>query len=145
MRAQSVLRIRPHGVISRNGARDNGAELRRLAPRGPRRGEMVQLDPLIHERTRLAILTTLFTAPAGCCVFSDLRDSLALTDGNLMAHLRALETGGLVERTKEGAGRASSTTLQLSAHGRKAFRAYLNQLEALVRGTLGRKPGEARP
>ena len=102
-----------------------------------RRADLVRLDPVIHEHTRLGILTVLYTAPGGHS-FSDLRDTLGLTDGNLMAHLRTLETAGLIERIKEGAGRASSTTVQLSAHGRKAFQSYLDQLESLVRAARGR-------
>jgi DNA-binding MarR family transcriptional regulator len=92
----------------------------------------VYLDPVIHERTRLAILTALYTAPEGRS-FSDLRDTLALTDGNLMAHVRTLEEAGLLERNKEGAGRASTTTLRLSERGQDAFAQYLDQLEQLVR------------
>lgn len=91
----------------------------------------VYLDPVIHERTRLAILTALYTALEGRS-FPDLRDALALTDGNLMAHIRTLEDAGLLERSKAGAGRASSTTVRLSVHGKTAFEQYLDQLEQLV-------------
>jgi DNA-binding MarR family transcriptional regulator len=100
-------------------------------------GESVYLDPVIHERTRLSILTALFTAGDRCSSFSDLRDTLSLTDGNLMAHLRTLEMAGLLERVKEGSGRNSSTTVCLSASGKKAFRNYLDQLETLVRAARG--------
>lgn len=93
--------------------------------------DSVYLDPVIHERTRLAILTALYTAGEGRS-FPDLRDTLALTDGNLMAHLRTLEEAGLLERSKEGAGRASTTTVSLSAQGLTAFALYLDQLEQLV-------------
>lgn len=116
-------------VAGRRGVR---AEARRGA-------DLVHLDPVIHEHTRLGILTVLYTAPGGQ-LFSDLRDTLALTDGNLMAHLRTLETAGLVERLKEGAGRASSTTVQLNTHGRKAFKNYLDQLETLVRAARNATP-----
>jgi DNA-binding MarR family transcriptional regulator len=95
--------------------------------------DSVYLDPVIHERTRLSILTALFTAGDRCSSFSDLRDTLSLTDGNLMAHLRTLEMAGLLERVKEGSGRNSSTTVRLSTSGKKAFRNYLDQLETLVR------------
>ena len=71
------------------------------------RGEMARLDPVIHERTRLSILTAIFTGRAQNCSFSDLRDTLSLTDGNLLTHLRTLEDAGLVELLKEGAGRNS--------------------------------------
>ncbi|HYG73429.1 MAG TPA: transcriptional regulator [Planctomycetota bacterium] len=97
------------------------------------RNDVVHLDPLIHERTRLGILTSLFTTAEPGLSFSDLRDTLSLTDGNLMAHLRTLEEAGIIQREKEGAGRNSSTTVQLSPSGRKAFANYLDQLEMLVR------------
>ena len=113
----------------------SGAHLS-LSEMHARHADLVRLDPVIHEHTRLGILTVLYTAP-GERSFSDLRDTLRLTDGNLMAHLRTLESAGLVERIKEGAGRASSTTVQLSAHGRKAFTGYLGQLESLVRAARG--------
>ncbi len=100
--------------------------------------DVVRLDPVIHERTRLSIVTALFTVGEGGCSFSDLRDTLALTDGNLMAHLRTLEMAGFVERMKEGAGRNSSTTIQLSVTGRKAFRDYLDHLETLLKTTRGK-------
>jgi DNA-binding MarR family transcriptional regulator len=102
------------------------------------RGDVGQLDPVIHERTRLSILTALFTLREPACSFSDLRDTLALTDGNLMAHLRTLEMAGLLERIKEGAGRNSSTTIQLTVAGRKAFHHYLDGLETLVRAARGK-------
>ena len=101
-------------------------------------GDVVYLDPLIHERTRLSILTTLFTSADASISFSDLRDSLALTDGNLMTHLRTLEGAGLLERAKEGSGRNSSTMVRLTVAGRKAFKHYLDQLETLVRAARGK-------
>ena len=101
-------------------------------------GEEVYLDPLIHERTRLSILTSLFTSTDSAISFSDLRDTLALTDGNLTTHLRTLESSGLLERAKEGSGRNSSTTVRLSPAGKKAFLHYLDQLETLVRAARGK-------
>ena len=104
----------------------------------------VQLDPVIHERTRLAILTALYTVAGNAYSFLDLRETLQLTDGNLMAHLRTLESAGLIEREKEGAGRKSSTTVGLSTTGKRAFKAYLDNLESLVRaarGAGGHHPG----
>lgn len=99
--------------------------------------DVVDLDPVIHERTRLSILTALFTHREPGCSFSDLRDSLTLTDGNLLAHLRTLEQAAFIERIKAGAGRGSTTMIQLSAQGRKAFKKYLDQLESLVNSARG--------
>ncbi|MCZ7648231.1 MAG: transcriptional regulator [Planctomycetota bacterium] len=93
---------------------------------------LVAVDPLIHERTRLAILTALATSGDRSARFLDLRDSLHLTDGNLMTHLRTLEQAGLIQRNKTGAGRGSTTTVLLTPKGARAFKAYLDQLEALI-------------
>ncbi len=75
-----------------HGAQALGAPLRRkngTKPAEPTAG-WVALDPVIHERTRLAILTALSTSTETALSFLDLRDTLRLTDGNLLAHLRTL-------------------------------------------------------
>ncbi|MBI3829638.1 MAG: transcriptional regulator [Planctomycetes bacterium] len=99
--------------------------------------EHASLDPLIHERTRLLILTALSTSQDGTHSFLDLREALRLTDGNLMAHLRTLEGADLVELKKTGAGLGSSTRVQLTDRGGKAFKSYLDQLDALLRTARG--------
>lgn len=99
--------------------------------------ERVVLDPVIHERTRLAILTALMTLPEGGRTFLDLRAALHLTDGNLTTHLRTLGEAGLVELLKKGAGRGSSTTVQLTPAGRRAFQNYLDRLESLIHAARG--------
>ncbi len=104
----------------------------RKRPASTDHSKLIKLDPIIHERARLAILTSLSTSEDGCCLFTDLRDSLQVTDGNLITHLRTLEQAGLVERKKEGAGRNSATKVMISKKGRNAFKAYLDQLEMLV-------------
>ena len=95
------------------------------------------LDPLIHERTRLAILTALATSTENALSFLSLRESLQLTDGNLQTHLRTLEQAGLVGRSKTGAGRGSATIVHLTEPGKKSFHEYLNVLEELIRTARG--------
>ncbi len=131
--SKSPLCVRFHALGS------SGMTARR-SPDGPQdgdRSELVELDPLIHERTRLAILTTLATSENATCSFIHLRDALNVTDGNLITHLRTLEQAGLLERRKTGAGRGSATTLRLTAGGHASFNAYLNQLETLVLAARG--------
>jgi DNA-binding MarR family transcriptional regulator len=113
------------------------ARTRGTVPVEPPAPKLVQLDPVIHERTRLSILTALTTAPDGVLSFPDLRDALHLTDGNLTTHLRTLGQAGLVEVHKTGAGRGSSTTVQLKATGRAAFQKYLVRLEELIQRARG--------
>lgn len=99
------------------------------------------LEPVLHERSRLAIVSVLVTCPEAS--FNELKGLLALTDGNLSVHLRALETAGYVTLTKAFAGRRPRTTAQVTARGRVAFAAYIEHLEGIVAGA---KPhgGKAR-
>jgi DNA-binding MarR family transcriptional regulator len=54
---------------------------------------------VIHERTRLSVLTSLITHPRGL-IFNDLKQLCSLTEGNLSRHLRVLEAEGIVEIKK---------------------------------------------
>ena len=89
-----------------------------------------QLDPLLHERGRLAIVSML--AAAASLTFIELRDELQMTDGNLSVHLQRLEDRGYVNIHKSFVGRKTQTSCQLTVNGRRAFTHYLNQLEAIV-------------
>ena len=89
-----------------------------------------QIDPIIHERTRLAIVSTLALVPE--MSFNDIKESLSLTDGNLSAHARTLEDGGYVEIEKTFRGRRPLTTLRLTPKGRAAFQNYLSLLQRIV-------------
>jgi DNA-binding transcriptional ArsR family regulator len=90
------------------------------------------LDRVLHEKARLGILTALMTHRGGLS-FGDLARLCALTDGNLSRHLEVLADDGLVQITKEFAGRRPLTTCKLTAMGRKRFREYLEQLERVLR------------
>lgn len=90
------------------------------------------LDRVLHEKARLGILTALVTQPTGLA-FTDLARLCSLTDGNLSRHLDVLAEEGLVKVTKAFAGRRPLTTCALTAAGRKRFRAYIAELEQVVR------------
>ncbi len=90
------------------------------------------IDPVIHERARLSIVSALAVAPE--LSFNDLKDTLSLTDGNLSAHARTLDKAGYVVIKKAFKGRRPHTTLRLSARGRKAFKRYLATLQRIIDG-----------
>lgn len=92
-----------------------------------------QLDPVIHDRTRLAILAAL--AVSETLSFTDLKGATGTTDGNLSVHARRLEEAGYVLCDKTYAGRTPRTEFRLSAAGRRAFDAYLDHMNALIRAT----------
>jgi DNA-binding HxlR family transcriptional regulator len=89
-----------------------------------------RLDELIHSRLRLAIMTVL--ANVERAEFTFLRDQVKATDGNLGSHLRRLEEAGYVEARKRFVARKPATDYRLTAAGRRAFKAYLAQLAAMI-------------
>jgi len=84
------------------------------------------LDPIIHERVRLSIVSTL--AARRKVDYLELRELLGLTDGNLAGHLRVLEREGYVAFEKAFVERKSRTTYHLTAAGRRAFQRYVEVL-----------------
>jgi len=94
-----------------------------------------ELDPLLHERGRLAIVAALAAVPS--LSFTEVRDALEMTDGNLSVHLQKLEERGYVAIDKQFVGRRPLTTCRLTKSGRQAFARYVDHLEAIVRETRG--------
>lgn len=92
--------------------------------------QALQLDRLIHERTRLAIISAL--AAGGPLSFADLKRLLDVTDGNLSVHARKLEEAGYIQCDKSFAGRVPRTEYALTKEGRKALERYLGHMEALI-------------
>jgi DNA-binding MarR family transcriptional regulator len=96
----------------------------------------VNLDRLIHERTRLAIVSAL--AVNAALTFNELKASLRVTDGNLSVHARKLEDAGYISCTKSFDGRMPRTEFRLTPAGRRTLEKYLNHMEALIRATRER-------
>lgn len=90
-----------------------------------------ELDALIHSRIRLSVMAIL--AATESATFAFLKGKTGASDGNLGAHLRKLEDAGYVEVTKAFVGRTPTTRYTLSAHGRRAFGAYVDRMDALLR------------
>jgi len=89
------------------------------------------LDRVIHERARLAILSSLASHEQGLS-FNDLKDLCALTDGNLSRQLQVLKEAGLVEIEKQTSGTRPLTTCRMTRSGRKKFLQYIAELEKVV-------------
>lgn len=89
-----------------------------------------QFDELIHERTRLAIVSTLAVNPR--LTFKDLKSLLGLSDGNLSAHARKLEKAGYIDCRKSFEGRMPRTDYRLNGKGRKALERYVEHMESLI-------------
>jgi DNA-binding MarR family transcriptional regulator len=89
-----------------------------------------ELDPLIHERLRLGILSVLVVHES--LSFTELRDLLQTTDGNLSVQARRLETAGYVVCDKKFEDRKPKSTYSLTSAGRKALEEYLETLAGLL-------------
>ena len=88
------------------------------------------LDPVIHERVRLAIVSALAVAPE--MSFSEIKETLGLSDGNLSAHAASLQRAGYIEIAKTFKGRRPHTTMRLTGSGQKAFRGYVETLRKVI-------------
>lgn len=96
----------------------------------------LELDRVIHERVRLAIVSAL--AVNEVLTFNDLKRLLGTSDGNLSVHARKLEDAGYLVCHKGFDGRVPKTEFRLSARGRQALERYLAHMEGLIRVTRGR-------
>ncbi len=90
----------------------------------------LQLDRVIHEKGRLAIVSALSASPD--LSFTELRELLGMTDGNLTTHLRTLQEAGFLSVTKSFRENRPLTTCALTPAGRKAFSEYIDLLEKIV-------------
>jgi len=120
-----------------------GARARRKAPNlAPAKGSTVSidvqpgknnpvaLDPIIHVRVRLGIVSAL--AVEESLTFNELKKRLDTSDGNLSVHARRLEEAGYVEIRKSFEGRIPRTDYRLTETGRQALQRYLDHMEALI-------------
>ena len=64
--------------------------------------------------------------------FTELRDALEMTDGNLTSHMRTLQEAGYVSVSKSYENNRPLTTCSLTPAGKKAFANYVNLLEQIV-------------
>jgi DNA-binding transcriptional ArsR family regulator len=90
------------------------------------------LDRIVHEKSRLGIMTSLSTRPDGL-LFVELKQLCALTDGNLSRHMEVLREAGIVEIWKGYDRKRPQTLYRLTADGRRRFLDYLVELERVIR------------
>ena len=89
------------------------------------------IDDVIHGRIRLGVVAYLSTVDSG--LFTELRDKVGTTDGNLSANLRKLEEAGVVRIDKSFVNRKPQTRLSLTHRGREVWKQWLDSIERLTR------------
>lgn len=120
-----------------NTARIERDEKSKRPPAASRPAEnATNLDRLIHERARLAIISAL--AVNDTLTFNELKELLNVTDGNLSVHARKLEDAGYISCAKSFANRLPKTEYRVTPNGRRALEKYLDHMEALIRATRER-------
>ena len=93
-------------------------------------GEAAATERLIHQRTRLAIVSML--AVNDSLTFNELKELLQATDGNLSVHARKLEEAGFIDCKKSFKGRVPRTEYRITAKGQGALERYLDHMESLI-------------
>lgn len=94
--------------------------------------EIVDLDRLIHEPARLAVMTALSACESADFLY--LQRLTGLTKGNLSSHLSKLEEAGLVGIEKRFVGKMPNTLVSLTKQGRTAIEQHWRQLDRLRSG-----------
>ena len=95
-----------------------------------RRYDIEGIDDVIHGRLRLGVMA--YLSDAEVADFTELKNALGATQGNLSIHLRKLEEAGYVSIDKSFLDRKPLTRLRMTPKGRKAFADYLAALGKLV-------------
>ena len=126
-------------MAARRGAlrRKDSAPARAAHQPAPVATRAVNLDRLIHDRTRLAIISAL--AATSTLTFTELKTLLDLSDGNLSVHARKLEDAGYLTCTKGFEGRLPKTQFSLTEAGHRALRQYLDHMEAIIKHARTRR------
>ena len=96
--------------------------------------ELPELNPVIHGKLRLAVLSLLIGVQEAD--FTWLREKTGSTDGNLGAQMLKLEEAGYVAMEKRFVGRKPQTLYSMTPVGRDALATYVAALKSLLGGAL---------
>ena len=91
------------------------------------------LDKLIHEHSRLRIVTFLASSEKKAVSFGEIKQELEFTAGNLSIQLKKLNEAGYIGIKKTFKDNKPLTTVTLKAKGLKAFEEYLNEMESIIK------------
>mgnify|MGYP000947350772 FL=1 len=92
---------------------------------------LANFNKAFESRVRLGIMSVL--AVNDSMDFTGLRETLAVTDGNLASHLRALEEAGYIKMEKSFINRKPNNSYSITEEGLDSFSSHLKALEELIR------------
>ncbi|MDE3249929.1 MAG: transcriptional regulator [Bacteroidota bacterium] len=90
-----------------------------------------QLNKIFDSRIRLGIMSALMVNDS--INFNELKELIAVTDGNLASHLKTLEESGFIKVQKGFVGRKTNTLYSVTKAGEKAFKQHLDGLEQMIK------------
>ena len=99
---------------------------------------IAELDRLVHEPARLAILTALSACRSAEFLF--LLRLTGLSKGNLSSHLAKLEEAGLIVIDKSFVGKMPTTAITITRQGRQQVERHWKKLEDLRQDALRWQP-----
>ncbi len=88
------------------------------------------INKAFDNRIRLGIMSVLMVNEG--VDFTQLKELLGVTDGNLASHVKALESEGYIIVEKQFIGKKPNTRYKATIEGRKAFTAHIDALEKLI-------------
>jgi len=98
---------------------------------------MAEPDEIIHQSTRLRIMSVLNALPDGEGLdFKRLKAIAKATDGNLGAHLATLEKAAYVTIEKDFVGKRPRTRAIITRAGRRAYHNHLQYLRDILEGVV---------
>ena len=95
--------------------------------------EILKLNRMIHDPTRLLILSFLY--PVAKLDYLELRKGMKVTTGNLSAQLQKLEKAGYVLIQKGFKGKYPTTVCSMTKKGREALELYADMLKQVTKVT----------
>lgn len=133
-------------MVAKRAANEGAEGARQTPPRAMQRlrtvaGVIADTDSgddgrLLHERIRLGIMSALSVNRK--MSFSELKELLQTTDGNLSRHARKLEDAGYISCKKQFADRMPKTEYQITVAGKRRFERHLDHMEALIKAARDR-------
>jgi DNA-binding MarR family transcriptional regulator len=96
-----------------------------------------ELNKIIHERSRLLILTYLASNRDIEVSFNDIRGKFNLTPGNLSIQLKKLSEAEYVSISKSFRENKPHTAVSITSKGTEALNNYLEEMEDLIKGLRG--------
>lgn len=94
---------------------------------------MAPIDKIIHERARLLILTYLASNDRQEISFNELQEKLEFTSGNLSVQLKKLKAVNYLDIHKTFKENKPFTTIRITPEGSEALKAYIHEMEKLIR------------